>query len=167
MTTCGECRFEYESVAPGAIGATIEARSATIAGLLRATPADRLAAHRAAGVWSALEYGAHVRDVVLAQRERLVLVLVEDRPSFARMYRDERVELLGYAGEDPATVADQLEQAAALTGRAFRRRTAAELARPLVYNYPAPMDVDLLWMGRHTVHEAVHHLGDIHKAIDG
>jgi hypothetical protein len=34
------------------------------------------------GVWSALEYACHVRDVFLVQRDRLYTALVEDTPTF-------------------------------------------------------------------------------------
>ncbi len=70
-------------------------------------------------VWSALEYACHVRDVFLVQRERLFLALVEDCPSFAPMYRDQRVTLARYAAEDPTRVADQLHMAATLVGETF------------------------------------------------
>jgi hypothetical protein len=39
-------------------------------------------------VWSALEYACHVRDMLLVQRDRAVLVQVEDRQSVACMHRD-------------------------------------------------------------------------------
>lgn len=39
--------------------------------------------------WSANEYAAHVRDVLLTIRDRLVIGLVEDNPRFKPVYRDE------------------------------------------------------------------------------
>ena len=55
-------------------------------------------------IWSALEYACHVRDVFLVLRERLYLALVEECPSFAPMYRDERASLARYGAEEPADV---------------------------------------------------------------
>ena len=41
--------------------------------------------------WSNTEYAAHVRDALLTIRDRLVLGLIEEEPSFQSLYRDKRV----------------------------------------------------------------------------
>ena len=48
-----------------------------------------------------------------------------------------------------------------LLARLYRRLSADQLARRCLYNYPMPTDVDLTWVGQHTVHEGEHHLGDM------
>jgi S-DNA-T family DNA segregation ATPase FtsK/SpoIIIE len=116
-------------------------------------------------VWSALEYVGHVRDVLLVQRERVVLALVEERPSFARMYRDERVTILGYAADPLPLVLDQLEVAARLAARAFSGIGEQSWLRTFVYNWPSPSEHDLAWLGRHTAHEVRHHLLDVHRIL--
>src|SRR5262245_43591546 len=73
----------------------------------------------AAGVWSALEYACHVRDVFLTLRDRLYTVLVEDTPVMAPMYRDHRAVLARYNEQDPEEVAGQLATAARLIAQAF------------------------------------------------
>jgi hypothetical protein len=40
-----------------------------------------------------------------------------------------------------------------------------QLSRGCVYNYPTRVERDVLWMGRHTVHECVHHLLDIDRGL--
>jgi hypothetical protein len=118
-------------------------------------------------VWSPLEYLCHVRDVFLIQRDRAVLALIEDRPSFPRMYRDERVEVLRYAEQSPGEVGHrELDVAAILVGRVFSELSAEEWQRPLIYNYPEPAEHDLAWLARHTVHEGEHHLFDIDWILD-
>ncbi|MGH9054261.1 MAG: DinB family protein [Acidimicrobiales bacterium] len=112
-------------------------------------------------VWSALEYLCHVRDVLLVQRDRAVLALVEERPNFARMYRDERVELCGYASQDLAEVLDHMSIAVELCALVFDGLDEKTWSRPLVYNWPASTERNLAWLGQHTVHEVEHHLGDI------
>jgi hypothetical protein len=108
-----------------------------------------------------------VRDVFLIQRDRAVQALIEDRPSFPRMYRDERVEVLRYAEQSPGEVAHhELDVAATLVGRAFSERSVEEWQCPLIYDYPEPAEHDLAWLARHTVHEGEHHLFDIDWFLD-
>jgi hypothetical protein len=116
-------------------------------------------------VWSALEYTCHVRDVLLVQRDRALLALVETRPSFPRMYRDERVGLAGYDAHPLEEVAAQLGMAAELCATVFERLSREQHLRPLIYNYPAPMERDVAWLGRHTVHEGEHHLSDVRQVL--
>ena len=72
-------------------------------------------------MWSPLEYGCHVRDVLLVQRERVLAARRMDRPTFDPMGRDERVEHDGYAEQDPACVVVQLEEAAFLFANVLAR----------------------------------------------
>lgn len=116
-------------------------------------------------VWSAIEYAAHVRDVLIAQRDRMVLALVEDAPSFAPIYRDHRVDLGLYADDSVAGLAEELPVAARLFARAFGRLDQAQLARPLIYNFPAPTERTILWLGQQTVHESEHHGTDVDAVI--
>jgi hypothetical protein len=166
MNRCEQCGFVYESLAPGDIGSTIRSLSRQMGAALVARAASPAVRTRPTpSVWSGLEYACHVRDVLLVQRERVLLAQVEERPSFARMYRDERVALAGYTDEQPQEVADHLTMAAALVGRVFDGLTARQLARSCIYNYPVATERDVAWLGRHTAHEASHHLGDITSVL--
>ena len=118
-------------------------------------------------VWSALEYACHVRDVLLAQRERTFLALVEDCPSFAPIYRDERVGLARYAAEDPDRVATQIDIAIDLLNHVLVGLDAAGWQRQCVYNFPVPTVRNLLWLAQHTLHEGEHHLFDIDRVTSG
>jgi DinB superfamily len=161
---CNECGYVFDVDAgelPGrltVVAAAIGERVATV------TP---VAAVRrpAASSWSALELACHVRDVFLAQRERIVRTLVEDRPSFPPMHRDERVALERYADQPPSAVATDLAVAARLLAGVLTGRSAAELERRCVYNYPEPSERSLLWIGRNALHEGEHHLVDVDRAL--
>src|SRR5437867_12712014 len=130
MDRCDSCRFIYADVdAPSlptrfaAFGARYRAlllppdRPAVWDTILRTRPAD--------DVWSALEYACHVRDVFLMQRDRLYTALMEDTPSFAPMYRDQRVTLARYDTQDPEEVAAQLATAAHLIAQTFNALDSA------------------------------------------
>lgn len=116
----------------------------------------------APAIWSALEYAAHTRDVLLVQRERLLLALRGDNvPVVATMGRDERVVHDGYADQRVDDVAAELTVAAGMTTRLLRRFSRAEWLREVDYNYPEPARRSLAWLAVHTRHEIVHHLRDV------
>lgn len=118
-------------------------------------------------MWSPVEYGCHVRDVLLAQRERLFLTLVEDRPSFAPIDRDQRATLARYAEEDPRLLAREVEMAAQLISRALAGLDPAAWHRRCICNYPEPAERTVAWLARHTLHEGEHHLADIERMLAG
>jgi hypothetical protein len=158
---CDECGFSFDERDAESVGARITAEAQRIAGGLRARPAAELRARPDPATWSALEYGCHVRDVLLVQRERVLLARRTDRPEPEKMGRDERIEHDGYASQDPAAVARQLEDAAALFANVLARLDSAAWERELVYHYPEPEDRTLRWVAVHTLHEVVHHGADI------
>jgi hypothetical protein len=169
MTACEECGYEYESVPTEKLAGRLRDLGPRYREAL--ADADARAASRRPGpeVWSALEYACHVRDVLLVQRDRAVLALVEDTPAFARMYRDERVALCDYASEPLGQVLDDLDVAARLCATVFDRLDQAAWERTLVYNLPSAVLAtgapDLAWLARHTVHEGEHHLMDVNRSL--
>lgn len=170
MDGCDECGFSYEDRSPLEVAEALESLGPLFAERLRkvagSAGGDALLRRRPEpDVWSALEYACHVRDVLLVQRERLYLALVEDCPSFARMNREERVVLARYGKEEPERVAAQLELAAELVAEAFRGVDEEGWRRPCIYNFPAPARRTVGWLGSHTLHEGLHHLGDLDRVL--
>ena len=166
MDRCAECGFVYEDLAVSDVPRVIRSLAAGYEEALGDDPVGNAISVRPSDeVWSALEYGCHVRDVLLVQRERVVLALVEDTPSFARMYRDERVSLTGYENERCEEVVAEIGIAANLLAKVFEGLSPDQLERHCIYNFPEPSKRTVLWLGRHTVHEASHHLGDVRSVI--
>jgi hypothetical protein len=156
---CEDCGFAWETVPDTDIGPRVVGGAAALAEVLLTDP---LPTERPrAGRWSSLEYAAHLRDVCLHVRDRVVITLVEDEPEFKPLYRDERVDLGLYAADDAGTVARELTGAAALFARTFGTLDPSQLARTGVYAYPTPRSRAVRWMGQQVVHEAEHHLGDV------
>jgi len=89
MDQCPECGFDYRPERAPEAAATIRRGAADLAAALTAgvDPARR----RSPQQWSPLEYACHVRDVLLVQRERVLLARRVDRPVLTTMGRDERV----------------------------------------------------------------------------
>ncbi len=115
--------------------------------------------------WSALEYGAHVRDVLVLFRRRVSQAIVEDDPEFGWWDHEAAALADRYNGQDPDTVADAL------------RTNAEELVAEL-----ADLD-DAAWqragtrrrgerftvegLARFALHEAHHHRIDAQALISG
>jgi hypothetical protein len=159
---CAECLFVYSALDVG----DVPPRLRDVAGRYPAGLREVLDVRRrpAPQVWSPLEYACHVRDVLRVQGERLTLALRVSEPEFAPMGRDELVVTERYNAQDPEVVLADLATAADAFAARFAALGEVELARTGVYPWPRREVRTLLWLGRHTVHEAEHHLLDIRRA---
>lgn len=160
---CGDCGFTYDEAEHGEAADACRRIAREIAGRL-AVGGD-VAVRPAPEVWSPLEYAAHVRDVLLVQRERVLLARRspdDDPPAPEPMGRDERVDHDGYADQDPQAVARQLVDAADLFANVLDRLPPQAWDKGIVYGYPPPpRRRSLRWVAVHTVHELTHHQHDI------
>ncbi len=165
MERCDDCGFTYDEAGAEAAGAAILDEVAAVTALVEAN-ASEVTERRTPETWTALEYACHLRDVLLVQRERVLEARRVDRPQPPPMGRDERVDLDGYADQDPVAVARQLADAAALFANVLTRVGDDDAwGRTLVYNYPTPSERNLRWVAVHTLHEARHHAGDVRAQL--
>lgn len=159
MDPCDECGYRYPDLARQVLGeALVEAADRVIgaladAGTLRQRPEPE--------VWSALEYGCHVRDILDVQRNRIGRALVEETPAFEPMGREERVTELAYNERDPQAVAADLAVNAEALAATVTDLDDEGWERTGIYNWPEPAERSVEWIVRHTVHELVHHRRDI------
>ena len=162
---CDICAFVYDLETPGAVGPQLVANAAEIATIVGA---ENATVHRRPDpeTWSILEYGCHVRDVLLVQRERVLLALRVDEPLVVAMGRDERVEADGYNDQRPADVARQIGDAALMLSGVLSRLNQQSWQRTMIYGYPSPATRSLAWVAAHTLHEVVHHLGDVQRGVE-
>ena len=163
MDRCPECGFAYELDAASGSAKVIVVGAGEIAAIL--TNGNDIARRRQREVWSPLEYGCHVRDVLLVQRERVLAALRTDCPAPEPMGRDERALHDGYAEQQPVDVARQLNDAALMFANVLARLDDAGWERTLIYNYPTPSERSLRWVAVHTEHEVRHHLGDVRAQL--
>jgi hypothetical protein len=162
--SCPGCGFIWDQVEPHDVAPHLLEAAGQVATLLVAN-ADTARTRPEPARWSTLEYAAHLRDVLLNVRDRLVLCAVEDNPSPYPLYREERVTFGLYAGEDPATVASDLEAAARLFTVAFDTLSPAALERPVIYSRVLNDQRTFRWMGAQGLHEAQHHLDDVRENV--
>lgn len=164
MECCPECGFDYDAVRAADMAALIVDGVDEFAVTLRGSGSD-LRARRSPTLWSPLEYGCHLRDVLLVQRERVLAARRCERPSFEPMGRDERVMHDGYAQQEPAAVADELRMASRLFANVLNQLRSDDWDRPVVYNYPQKAERTLRWVATHTLHEVRHHLLDVRRQL--
>jgi hypothetical protein len=115
--------------------------------------------------WSPVEYGCHVRDLLLEQRERVLLALRVEAPQVDSMGRDERAAHDGYNEQDSVAVARQLSDAGRLFANVLSRLDESDWRRTLIYPWPVLTERSLQWVAVHTLHEARHHRLDIEKQL--
>ena len=169
MEQCDGCGFVFDDVPVRDIAERVRSFGPRYGTALRAHSGPdgerQLRQRPAAETWSAVEYACHIRDVLLAQRERIMRVLFEDCPTFPLMHRDERVAVSGYAEEAGTEAAAELEVASNLASRVFASLRDEHWQRRCIYPFPTPTERTLAWLGRQTVHEGEHHLMDLNSAL--
>jgi hypothetical protein len=164
MDRCAGCGFEYDLAAAPDAGASIMVGAAALGTIL--TSGREVRTRQEPATWSPIEYGCHVRDVLLVQRERVIAARLSDCPTIHPMGRDERVDYDGYAAQAPERVARQLDDAAFLFANVLARLSPDDWDRSVMYNYPTLFERSLRWVAVHTVHEVRHHLLDVRRQVD-
>lgn len=165
MERCDACGYEYNDLARRVLGSALVDATRSVAGSL--TAADRMRERPAPEVWSALEYGCHVRDLLEVQNQRIHRALSEDNPDFEPMRRDERVTEMAYNDQDPGEVAADMEANARDLARTIAELDEHDWERTGMYNWPERKERTVDWIVRNTVHELVHHRRDIDSVSEG
>ncbi len=160
---CPACGFDCGSLRPQDLPGTLRDVARTFARVLAAGEATRR--RPAPDVWSTLEYGCHVRDVVRRGDARTALMLTTDDPVFENWDQDATAVEDAYGEQDPVRVAAELVEAAerlagvyeALPGSAWERvGRRSDGARFTVLSF-----------GRYVAHDLVHHVHDVTGAQPG
>ena len=153
---CAECGFVAEDVEPTDLPRVLRDNAQQWQEVLRRPDVRR---RPAAGVWSPLEYGCHVRDVHRTMRARVLLMLEQDAPTFADWDQDATAVEDRYGEQEPAAVADELLAAATAAASAYEGVTGQACDRAGVRSNGSRFTVASL--GRYHLHDVVHHLRDV------
>jgi hypothetical protein len=153
---CPECGFESAAHEVPDLPGLLEQTAATWAQVLgRGDVAER----PEPGVWSALEYACHVRDVHVLFAARVRLMLDEDAPTFANWDQDATAVERDYGSQDPEAVATELVAAARQVAALYATVTGATRGRRGLRSNGDEFTVESL--GRYHLHDVVHHLHDV------
>ena len=164
--SCPECGLDYESMpAAEAIAAIRGLPRRYRAPLTRLLPGEDdsvLRARPEPETWSALEYAAHVRDVLRWYDGWVRQILAEDRPTLEGMAPDEAVVADRYNEQDPVAVADEL--AANAEALATTLEGVPEDAWERVGRRRGE-ERSITLHARRAAHEGSHHLLDIGRGL--
>ncbi len=153
---CPECGFAAADVDVAEVGDAVRETLPRWRAALARTDAT---ARPAPGVWSVLEYAAHVRDVFRVFDDRLALMLAEDDPQFENWDQDAAAVADGYADQDPRVVATELAEAGEAVAARFDGVTPDQHERPGRRSNGSVFTVRTL--AGYFLHDVVHHLHDV------
>ncbi len=161
---CPVCGFRWSAVDPAEVAGRVRGATEEIIATLSAM-GPRVGERMAPERWSALEYGGHVRDVLVSLRERVLLACASPEIAVApSMFRDERVDLGFYARDTLETVTTELRALGALFGRTVACVPSGLRDRTLLF--PGRDEpVSVAWLGAQAVHECEHHLADVREDL--
>ena len=166
--SCDECGFDGDQVSPADAAVALRSfgrrYSAPLSRFLPGEDGDDLIRQRPSpATWSALEYAAHVRDVIALLSWGLHQTLISDHPHFADVIDPDAAAVSGgYNQLDPATVAAELAANAERMAAKVEGVAASDWERPADL---ADIPTTAVGLVRHTVHEGSHHLLDIGRVL--
>jgi hypothetical protein len=153
---CPECGFDATEYGNTRIPSAIRDNAASWAPVIaRPTVRDRPNDF----TWSALEYSAHVRDVLKVYRERLRLMLETDNPLYPNWDQDETAIAERYNEQDPTTIAGDIAANADDLANAFAALDASQWQRAGRRSDGASFTVSS--MAKYMTHDLVHHRWDV------
>ncbi len=164
---CPECGFEPTAIPRGDLAARFRSNAATWRRLLGR--GDLVTQRPTVGPgaelrWSALEYGAHVRDVYDLFHDRLNLMLTEDGPTFSNWDQDEVAAASGYAEQDAKQVAYSLALAAGKVADLVDRIGRKQWERTGRRSDGREFTVESIL--RYLLHDVTHHVADVEAGYE-
>ena len=160
---CGQCGLMASTLGTEELGGLFAGEGKAWARLLTGTDSAVLRRRRTPEVWSALEYGAHARDVLVVFTDRIGLTLSRDEPTFGWWDHEAAVVDERYNEQDPAAVAAAVEAAAVAMGA-----TLAAVEGPAWTRTGTRRDGEtftVAGLARFALHEVHHHRIDAEASV--
>ncbi len=127
-------------------------------GYLRTVPAP--------GIFSPIQYGAHVRDIQRAYGDRVVLMLVEDNPVFPQLNPNE-AEWDRYNHLGVVELADDIEAQSRRLAEILDALQPADWSRTMIRDGGSDgvFEFTVVGLANYAVHESYHHLLDANGTL--
>jgi hypothetical protein len=158
---CPQCGLQPGAMDHQVLGGELMVLASSWRTFLHAADDTYLRTNPAPGVFSPIQYGAHVRDIQRVYGDRILLMLREDNPVFPQFNPDEDA-WNGYNQLDRGALADDIEAQAQRLKAILDELDAEDWSRTMtrdgggdgVYQFT------VAGLARYAVHEAHHHLLD-------
>ena len=161
---CPDCGLDASMGRRAAIGTEVEIVAGRWTALLTSSGTDALRVRPVPTTWSALEYAAHVRDVLAVMSERTVRMTREDDPELGWWDHDAAAVDERYNDQDRADVAAALAARAADFATVLASVDDGDWDRTGIRGDGSRFTVD--GMARFVLHETHHHLRDAERSLD-
>jgi hypothetical protein len=112
--------------------------------------------------WSALEYAAHVRDVLRIFHTRITLMLTKENPLFANWDQDATAVAERYNEQDPDAIAEEIGEAADALASLLESVHGADWQRVGRRSDGASFTVESI--AKYLAHDPNHHAWDVGAA---
>lgn len=155
---CPECGFDASAVTVAEIPDLLRDAAAQWPAILGR---DDVAARPDEHTWSALEYGAHVRDAIAVFSGRFERMLTEDDPLLANWDQDATALERRYDEQDPRVVAEDLVAGGMSLAALLEGIPEGAAARTALRTDGSRFTIDSL--ARYFFHDVAHHLWDVDR----
>lgn len=153
---CSECGFDAATFSERDVADLIRRNAAAWPAVLRRSD---VAERPDENTWSALEYGAHVRDVFRIFGTRLTLMLEQDNPLYANWDQDATALAEHYNEQNAAVVSTELVTSGNQLAAAFDSVTDTQWGRLGRRSDGASFTVATF--AKYLAHDPTHHLWDV------
>ena len=164
---CPECGFDASTVKPEDVAGRVRANAAAWRSVLTRGPLVERRPPVAPGQpprWSALEYGAHVRDVYELAAERLLLMLKKKHPTFANWDQDATAAEQDYRSQDANKVSYDLAVNAGRFADLLDKVRGDQWERTGLRSDGSAFTVASFAL--YLLHDPVHHLADVEQGFE-
>ena len=166
--SCPDCGINYDEIAPHMAAGAVRTFPRRYRYLLttRFEPGEDLETvvrtRPAEGVWSALEYTAHVAQTIDLMAPAIRQIALEDNPSLFSFDPDVQAEEQDYNDWTLLQAIAELESACADLSMAIEYCASSDWHRIGTFSYGEREAIDV---ARNAVHEGNHHLLDIQRGL--
>lgn len=158
--SCPDCGFVWDGVGLAQSVSGVNDSVAAFVGVLEGS-GEMATVRPQPDRWSIVEYAAHLRDVLISLRERIITAAIVDTPTGTPIHRDDRVNLGFYSLDSVDDAADELAFAAGIFSKAVAALPDGFAERGLYFSPGLPTTTTIRWVAAQAFHEASHHLLDV------
>jgi len=160
---CAACGFDGSHYSDEALLAAVRDLGPRWKALLGEAGTD-LRARPSPGVWSAIEYAAHSRDITALHAFGVQQALTQDEPAYPPIEGDELIEAAAaaYVDADPDQVGTELEIQASELAHLAADAGSDAWRRGLTIGGER---TDVRHLLEHAVHDSLHHVGDVQRGL--